>query len=99
MNPSSLPELAGLASEPVARRNLDPEQCALLVFDLQEKLMPAIANREEVVRNSQVLIRLAGILKIPVLLTTQYLRGLGPTVPEISGLLEGVPAIDKTSFG
>ena len=98
MNPSSLPELAGLASEPVARRNLDPGQCALLVVDLQEKLVPAIAKCEEVVRNSQVLIRLAGILQIPVLLSTQYVRGLGPTVPEIAGLAEGVPAIDKTSF-
>jgi nicotinamidase-related amidase len=99
MNPSALPELASLASEPVARRNLDPSQCALLVIDLQEKLMPAIHRREEVVRNCQVLIRLAGILQIPVLLSTQYVRGLGPTVPEIAGLLESVPPIDKLSFG
>jgi nicotinamidase-related amidase len=99
MNPSSLPELAGLASEPIARRSLDPAQCALLVVDLQEKLLPAIREREELIRNSQVLIRLASILGIPALLTTQYVRGLGPTVPEIAELLPGVPAIDKTSFG
>jgi nicotinamidase-related amidase len=99
MNPSSLPELAALTSDPVARRTLEPAQCALLVVDVQEKLLPAIVNREEVTRNTQVLIRLAGILKIPILLTTQYVRGLGPTVPEIAGLLKGVPAIDKNSFG
>jgi nicotinamidase-related amidase len=99
MNPSSLPELAALTSEPVARRTLEPSQCALLVVDLQEKLVPAIANREEVLRNTQVLIRLANILQIPILETTQYLRGLGPTVPEIAELLMGVPSIDKTSFG
>jgi nicotinamidase-related amidase len=99
MNPSSLPELAGMASEPIARRSLDPAQCALLVIDLQEKLIPAIRSREELVRNSQVLIRLAGISGIPVLVTTQYLRGLGPTVPEIAGLLPGVPSIDKLAFG
>ena len=99
MNPSSLPELAGLASEPVARRTLDSSQCALLVVDLQEKLMPAIARRDEVVRNSQTLIRMAGLLQIPVLLSTQYVRGLGPTIPEIAGLLESVPPIDKLSFG
>jgi nicotinamidase-related amidase len=99
MNPSSLPELAGLASEPIARRSLDPAQCALLVIDFQEKLMPAIRNREELVRNSQVLIRMAGILGIPALLTTQYVRGLGNTVPEIADLLPGVRPIDKTAFG
>ena len=99
MNPSSLPELASLASEPAARRTLDPTQCALLVIDIQEKLIPAIAKRDEVVRNCQILIRMAGILQIPVLLSTQYVRGLGATVPEIAGLLESVPPIDKMSFG
>jgi len=99
MNPSSLPGLAGLAGEPTARRSLDVGQCALAVIDIQEKLLPAIANREEVVRNSRVLIRLAEVLKIPVLLTTQYARGLGPTVPEISELLPDVPPIDKLEFG
>jgi nicotinamidase-related amidase len=99
MNPSSLPELASLASEPAARRSLDPAQCALLVVDFQEKLLPAIHNREETVRNSQVLIRLASILGIPALVTTQYLRGLGPTVPEIAELLPASQSIDKTTFG
>ncbi len=41
-------------------------------------------------RNSRVLIRLAGVLEIPVLLTTQYARGLGQTVPEIAELLPHV---------
>jgi len=99
MNPSSLPELASLTGEPAARRSLDPAQCALLVVDIQEKLLPSIHQREEVVRNSQLLIRLAGILDIPIVLTTQYERGLGPTVPELAELLTGVEPIDKTSFG
>jgi len=99
MNPSTLPELASLATEPAARRSLDPAQCALLVVDIQEKLLPSIHQREEVVRNSQLLIRLAGILEIPIVLTTQYERGLGPTVPELAELLTGVEPIDKTSFG
>jgi nicotinamidase-related amidase len=99
MNPSSLPGLAGLATEPSARRSLDAEQCALAVIDIQEKLLPAIANREEVVRNTRVLIRLAEVLKIPVLLTTQYARGLGDTVAEVSELLPGVKPIDKMEFG
>ena len=51
MNPSSLPGLAALADEPVARRSLDPSQCVLVVIDIQEKLLPAVQNREELVRN------------------------------------------------
>ncbi len=99
MNPSSLPELGGLAGEPIARRSLDAAQCALVVIDIQEKLLPAVLNREELVRNSRLLIRLAKVLEIPVLLTTQYARGLGHTVPEIAELLPEVNEIDKLEFG
>ncbi len=99
MNPSSLPALAGLTDEPIARRSLDAEQCALVVIDIQEKLLPAVQRREELVRNSRVLIRLATVLNIPVLLTTQYARGLGETVAEITELLPHVCAIDKMEFG
>jgi nicotinamidase-related amidase len=99
MNPSPLPELASLAAEPAARRSLDPTQCALLVVDIQEKLLPAIHRREEVLRNSQLLVRMAGVLDIPIVLTTQYVRGLGHTVPELAELLTHIEPIDKTSFG
>lgn len=99
MNPSSLPGLAGLAGEPIARRSLDAAQCALVVIDIQEKLLPAVLNREELVRNSRTLIRLATVLEIPVLMTEQYPRGLGTTVPEITELLPRTKAIDKMEFG
>jgi nicotinamidase-related amidase len=83
----------------VARRPLEAEQCALVVVDIQEKLLPPIFNKESLVKNSQLLIRLAKILSIPVVVTTQYSKGLGSTVPEIASLLTDVPAIDKLEFG
>ncbi|HLH06042.1 MAG TPA: hydrolase [Terriglobales bacterium] len=83
----------------IARRPLRTEECALLVIDIQEKLLPAIFNKETLVRNAQLLIRLAEILQLPVLLSTQYVKGLGPTVPEIASLLPGVRAVDKLEFG
>jgi len=49
-------------------------------------------------RNSQMLIRLAKILKIPALVTTQYAKGLGTTVPEIASLLPESSPIDKLMF-
>jgi nicotinamidase-related amidase len=99
MNPSSLPTLASMACDPVARRTLDPSQSALVVIDIQEKLLPAVVRIDELVSNCRLLIRLAHILEIPVLLTTQYSRGLGATVPQIAELLPGVEAIDKVEFG
>lgn len=82
----------------MARRPLEAEQCALIVVDIQEKLLPPIFERERLVRNSQLLIRLAGILKIPAIVTTQYSKGLGSTVPEIASLLPEVETIDKLYF-
>jgi nicotinamidase-related amidase len=82
----------------ITRRALVPERCGLIVIDIQEKLLPPIFQKEQLVRNAQLLIRAAGILKIPALVTTQYAMGLGGTVPEISSLLpEGQP-IDKQLF-
>ncbi len=82
----------------VARRPLQAEKCALVVVDIQQKLLPPIHEKERLLRNSQLLIRLAKILDIPVLMTTQYAQGLGPTVPEIASLLPDVRAIDKLEF-
>jgi nicotinamidase-related amidase len=81
-----------------ARRPLQAEQCALVVIDIQEKLLPPIFQKEQLVRNSQLLIRAATILKIPALISTQYAKGLGETVPEVASLLAGTEAIDKTLF-
>lgn len=83
-----------------ARRPLAAERTALVVVDIQEKLLPPIHQKERLVRNAQLLLRLAGILKLPVLATTQYARGLGATVPEIASLLPpGTRPIDKLEFG
>jgi len=82
----------------IARRSLEAEQCALIVVDIQEKLLPPIWERERLLRNSQLLIRLAGILKIPAVVSTQYAKGLGNTTPEIASLLPDVTAIDKVMF-
>ena len=82
----------------MARRPLEADQCALIVIDIQEKLLPPIFQKEQLVRNSQLLIRAAGILKIPMLVSTQYAKGLGSTVPEIASLLSGTEPVDKTLF-
>ena len=82
-----------------ARRPLRPEDCALAVIDIQQKLLPPIHEKERLVRNSQLLVRLADILSLPILVSTQYMKGLGPTIPEISSLLPKVETVDKLEFG
>jgi nicotinamidase-related amidase len=93
----SITALAGEYSE-IARRPLEADRCVLLVIDIQEKLLPPIFQKAQLVKNSQLLIRLAGILKLPALMTTQYAKGLGNTVPEIASLLPETQAIDKQMF-
>ena len=83
----------------IVRQPLSPQQCALLVIDIQEKLLPPIHEKERLVRNTQLLIRLAKILSLPVIATTQYSKGLGPMVAEISSLLPDTQPLDKLEFG
>ncbi len=91
-----------IVSEPdyaeLVRRPLEAEKCALVVIDIQEKLLAPIFEKERLVRNAQLLIRLAGILKIPVMAAAQYRKGLGDIVPEIASVLPDPAPIDKLEF-
>lgn len=82
----------------VARRPLEADKSALIVVDIQEKLLPPIFEKERLVRNAQLLLRLARILDLPVLATTQYAKGLGAIVPEVASLLPPAEVMDKTAF-
>ncbi len=64
---------------------------ALLVVDMQEKLLAAMQDRDLVVANVIRLIRGAKALQIPVWATEQYPRGLGSTVPAIAELIPERP--------
>jgi nicotinamidase-related amidase len=57
---------------------------ALLVIDVQEKLLPKISGADALVRNIGFLIDGARLLDVPVAATEQYPKGLGTTVPELA---------------
>jgi nicotinamidase-related amidase len=82
----------------MARQLLNPDQCALVVVDVQEKLLAPIFQKDQLERNTKLLIRAARVLKIPSLISTQYAKGLGGTVPEIASLLPETEPIDKQLF-
>ena len=78
---------------------LEPEKCAVLVVDIQERMMQAIPGRGEVVKNSVLLMKAANILNIPMLATTQYAARIGELLPEAKAELGGVAPLDKLEFG
>ncbi len=77
------------------------ENSALVVIDVQEKLMPAMANDARLSARIQLMIKGSGLLKIPIIVTEQYPKGLGPTTPDVQLLLSNSNVIgraEKTMF-
>lgn len=81
---------------------LNREDALLLVVDVQERLVPAIHQElyPRSLKNMKIMIESAGTLGVPILLTEQYPKGLGRTVPEILSALEGKEyrLIEKVTF-
>lgn len=83
----------------LACSRLDAEDAVLLIIDVQTKLMAAMEDRDRVYRNTGILLTAARALQIPVVVTEQYPKGLGPTVPEVAELLPpDVRVLEKTAF-
>jgi nicotinamidase-related amidase len=59
---------------------LTRKNTALVVVDMQEKLLPYVIDKEKVVENVQMLIKFADIMAIPIILTEHYPKGLGTTL-------------------
>lgn len=69
-----------------------------LVIDIQEKLFPHMDQYEALLKRCTILIEGLKLLDIPLILTEQYPRGLGATVPGISALTAQMPVIEKIAF-
>ncbi len=74
------------------------ENSALLVIDIQERILPVIFESERVVQNTIKLINGFKILNVPVFYTEQYPKGLGPTSSIIKEALGDVEPISKMTF-
>ena len=78
---------------------LDPQRAALVVIDIQEGFRKAIPPFEQLARAARTLVQGAEVVGIPIVVTEQYPKGLGHTVPEVADHLpEGVEPIDKVCF-
>lgn len=86
---------------PAIPHALRRDQAVLLVIDIQERLLAAMSEvgRERLIGSTVTLIRGAQALGVPILLTEQYPKGLGPTaVPVRAALPEGLQALTKLEF-
>ena len=76
---------------------LDRNKSALLIIDIQEKVLKVMRNYEDMITNVVKLIKGVKILSIPIYYTEQYPKGLGATIKEIQDEL-AFAAIQKMSF-
>ena len=79
-------------------RVLDRDRAALVVVDVQEAFRPAVRDFDSVAKGVAVLVQGARILGLPVVVTQQYPKGLGETVPEVAEHLDGIEPLDKVVF-
>jgi len=80
---------------------LPREGTTLVIVDVQDRLFPAMDadHREEVMRNIKILATAARRLRLPVVVTEQYPKGLGHTLPElIETLGPDVRPVPKVNF-
>lgn len=76
------------------------QDCFLVVIDVQQRLLSAMpeAARAPLIKQVGVLIQASNALDIPIAITEQYPKGLGPTEPELLALSTATSAIEKTCF-
>ncbi len=75
------------------------EESVFLLIDMQERLVKAMSDIESCLNRQQMLLAGAGLLGWRVIVTEQYPRGLGPTVPAIAAALPaGTPVVATTAF-
>jgi nicotinamidase-related amidase len=74
------------------------DSTALLIIDMQEKILPVMQNPEMVATNIVKLIKGFKVLSLPIFFTEQYPKGLGSTVPLITTELEELSPVQKMSF-
>lgn len=74
------------------------DRSAALIIDIQERLYPFIFENEKLTINVSKLIEGLKIIGLPIFITEQYVKGLGPTIEPVATLLGSHPRIEKMAF-
>ncbi len=75
-----------------------PEECVLLIIDLQDKFLPFLKHSGRVLQSTKLLIAVAGELRIPIVVSEHNPKRIGPTVQELAVTLKDVPRFPKDVF-
>lgn len=82
----------------MGKYTLNKDNTVLLIIDIQEKLASIMKYKEQVIDNTKILITAAKEMDMPIIITEQYPKGIGPTVSEIKDSVENSKIFEKTSF-
>lgn len=77
---------------------IEAEDAIAIVIDYQERLMPVMYEKEELLKNTTILLSGLQELQIPIVVTQQYTKGLGQTVEEIRNVLGNFNYLEKVAF-
>ena len=77
---------------------LEKHNTVLVIVDIQERLVPAMSEKQKVTDNCLHLIEAAKLLNIPVVVTEQYPKGLGPTISDIKDVIPNYEPLEKVTF-
>ena len=77
---------------------IDAAKSFLLLIDMQERLLPAMAEAQEVERRCIIVLKAARRLGVPVAVSEQYPRGLGHTVAPLRVEIGNAPVFEKLAF-
>jgi nicotinamidase-related amidase len=80
------------------RRRIDRTSAGLLVVDIQERLLPAVFEQDLILQNTHRLVQGAALLRLPIFVTEQYRKGLGPTVADLASHIPGFAPLEKLTF-
>lgn len=78
--------------------NLNSEETFLLIIDIQDRLAKAMEYGEKVIEKTDILISTAEEMDMPVIVTEQYPKGLGNTVPQLDVKLKNAKKFEKINF-
>jgi len=79
-------------------RTINRADAVLVVVDIQERLAAAMPHKDDVIETATFLVRACDAMGVPVIVTRQYVAGLGDTVSELADVLGNREPIDKLTF-
>jgi nicotinamidase-related amidase len=70
-----------------------------ILIDFQERLFPHIDKHTKLLKNTSIAIKGLQLFQVPIIITEQYVKGLGPTVSNLEEIgLSSYPRFEKTTF-